>query len=207
MRVVLASVLSVLIAGCATPVATQRASLAGRAVCCSSLSAFKYSPLASNRNTTVEISDAAPAYVFPSGKSYFAAFKLDNKPNRTLLVESDFNGPLIGQLFQPTCLFLDADHKPLQTVTPALRFVPGSFFPHAVAHMAGELKVPDNSEFLVVHTSDFSDMTVSATIRVPASVIMTGRVAVISQNPESSISLQLSPTGTITLSLINNQSR
>ena len=201
MRAILASVLSLLIAGCTIPLAIQQASLAGRAVCCSSLSEFKYSPLASNQKMTVEISEVAPAYVFPGGKSYFAAFKLEQKPNRTLFVESEFNGPLIGQFFQTTCLFLDADYKPLQTITPALSFVPHSYSPYADAHMAGELKVPDNSEFVVVHTSDFSDMTVTATIQVPASIILTGRIPIVTQNPEATISLQLSPTGTITLSI------
>jgi maltose operon periplasmic protein len=207
-RVILASLIGLLVAGCATPLATQRASLAGKAVCCGSPSEFTYSPLASERKAVVEITEAAPAYAFPSGKSYFAAFKLESKRNRTLLVESEFNGVLIGQFFQPTCMFLDVNHRPLRTDSPAMDFVPSTLIPHSDAHMAGALKVPDNAEYVVIYTTGVSESTAKATIPGGVGVFIAGgRFPVVSPNSDATVSLSLSPTGTIALSLTNLPSR
>ncbi|OMH29095.1 MalM family protein [Motiliproteus sp. MSK22-1] len=72
--------------------------------CCDSLRQLPYRPLAVDANIRLQINSTSPVYHFPSGRSYFSAFKLPvNSSSFRIELQS-----LIGKtLFEPTVMMLD----------------------------------------------------------------------------------------------------
>ncbi|MFL9694754.1 transcriptional regulator, partial [Aeromonas veronii] len=50
--------------------------LGSATVCCTSISELQYQPLAAEQERVIAIDGSSPAFNFPEGKSYYAAFKL-----------------------------------------------------------------------------------------------------------------------------------
>ena len=74
------------------------------------MASFPYRSLASVQRATIELTAASPAFVFPSGKSYFAAFELPpfDGPYR-IKIDSYLLGDE-NEIFLPVVLTLNGQH-------------------------------------------------------------------------------------------------
>lgn len=103
-----------LLTSCAATVTYQKAvaSLKGSKSCCASMSEFSYAPLPLKKPVTFRIDGKSKAFVFPSGKSYFKAFRLPHRkiPYR-IHVKSFALGDTVdhAHIFYPQVALLD-DH-------------------------------------------------------------------------------------------------
>lgn len=201
------SLVALLLASCAAPVAQQDSALTSKAVCCKSLSEFSYSSLPLGRRETFRLDASSRAFEFPTGKSYFAAFKLEPKANRQINIESNFNGQLIGQYLHPILTFLNAQHQPVATLAPQLEFVNAKVIPYTVAHMEGIVDVPDKAQYVVVHTGRLQEAPAVASTRPSMSMFMMGTTPVVVPAGGGGRKLERSPTGELKLQLLDDSSR
>ena len=189
------------LAGCATPLIQQEAALEKKQVCCRSTVEFGFALLDHATVEKVVLDESSPVYEFFGVKSYFAAYRLEPKANRYLRIKSYFNGLKIEQYFQPIVQALDAQHRPLTAVAPRLQFVKGSLFGDPNAGMVGAMRVPDDAQFLIVHTGRFTEMPQDATTMPSFGVFMVGKNPVFMKNPGRRFELTRSPIGQISLEL------
>lgn len=108
--------LVILAAGCAPPYWETIASLQEAPLCCQSPAEFTYTPLHSEDSRYIPIDDSQPAYLFPTGKSYFLAFELpESTANYKVIVSSyaldDGSGPKKLYVFPPVLATYDAAFK------------------------------------------------------------------------------------------------
>ncbi len=114
------------ISGCASTWAKTRAenlaaskkAIDAAVVCCKSLAEFDYSNILKTDHNTFRIDKNSKAFLFPSGKSFFAAFTLPAyKKPYAITVESYLDGgtSFIPEMhiFHPALLFLDKNYKPV----------------------------------------------------------------------------------------------
>ena len=195
MKSVALFLLPFIVAACATPMATQRSELGARSSCCQSLAEFKFETLVLDKEHELTFGSSSLVFNFPTGKSYFAAYRLPAGAKRALQIKSEFNGMYIGQYFQPIFTFLDSEKRYVSTSSPPLSFAPPAFAPYTVAHMRGGIAVPDSAEFVVIYTRDFSETVVSASVPQSPTVFMSGKVPVVVPNAPAQRSFELSPSG------------
>lgn len=111
-RVIALIILLLLLSSCAAMVTYRTAvdSFMKATPCCTSMAEFKYDPLPSDEPVTFRLDENSDSFVFPSGKSYFKAFRLPSKeiPYRTH-VKSFALGETIDKahIFYPQIALLD----------------------------------------------------------------------------------------------------
>ena len=126
-------------------------------VCCSSLSELHYQPLAAEQKKVIAIDGSSPAFNFPEGKSYYAAFKL---PTNSGDLKITVAGLIDKTLFNPTVLLLDSQFKPTRTIgadiiayKPA-RMLDGDRVEGVFTIDRSYVGNPNNETYMVIYTAE-----------------------------------------------------
>ncbi|MGL6151449.1 MAG: MalM family protein [Aeromonas sobria] len=126
-------------------------------VCCSSLSELRYQPLAAEQKKVIAIDGSSPAFNFPEGKSYYAAFKL---PTNSGDLKITVAGLIDKTLFNPTVLLLDSQFKPTRTIgadiiayKPA-RMLDGDRVEGVFTIDRSYVGNPNNETYMVIYTAE-----------------------------------------------------
>ena len=108
------ALIALLVSACAGPYADVLRSLDAAPSCCASMAALPYRSLVFGQRAAVELTTSSPAYSFPSGKSYFVAFKLPpfTEPYR-IFIDSYLLGDSIDDaaIFMPIVLTFDGHYN------------------------------------------------------------------------------------------------
>ncbi len=130
--------------------------LGSATVCCTSISELQYQPLAAEQKRVVAIDGSSPAFNFPEGKSYYAAFKL---PTNSGDLKVTVAGLIDKTLFNPTVLLLDSQFKPTRTIgadiityKPA-RMLDGDRVEGVFTIDRSYVGNPNNETYMVIYTS------------------------------------------------------
>ncbi|WP_231499726.1 MalM family protein [Aeromonas jandaei] len=125
-------------------------------VCCSSISELRYQPLAAEQKKLIAIDGSSPAFNFPEGKSYYAAFKL---PTNSGDLKITVAGLIDKTLFNPTVLMLDSQFKPTRTIgsdiityKPA-RLLDGDRVEGVFTIDRSYVGNPNNETYMVIYTT------------------------------------------------------
>ncbi|MGL6003850.1 MalM family protein [Aeromonas sobria] len=126
-------------------------------VCCSSISELRYQPLAAEQKKVIAIDGSSPAFNFPEGKSYYAAFKL---PTNSGDLKITIAGLIDKTLFNPTVLLLDSQFKPTRTIgadiiayKPA-RMLDGERVEGVFTIDRSYVGNPNNETYMVIYTAE-----------------------------------------------------
>ena len=125
-------------------------------VCCSSINELQYQPLMAEQEKVVAIDGSSPAFNFPEGKSYYAAFKL---PTNSGDLKITVAGLIDKTLFNPTVLLLDSRFKPTRTIgadiityKPA-RMLDGDRVEGVFTIDRSYVGNPNNETYMVIYTT------------------------------------------------------
>ncbi|QET81289.1 MalM family protein [Aeromonas veronii] len=125
-------------------------------VCCTSINELQYQPLAAEQKRVVAIDGSSPAFNFPEGKSYYAAFKL---PSNSGDLKITVAGLIDKTLFNPTVLLLDSQFKPTRTIganiityKPA-RMLDGDRVEGVFTIDRSYVGNPNNETYMVIYTT------------------------------------------------------
>ena len=125
-------------------------------VCCSSINELQYQPLTAEQEKVVAIDGSSPAFNFPEGKSYYAAFKL---PTNSGDLKITVAGLIDKTLFNPTVLLLDSRFKPTRTIgadiityKPA-RMLDGDRVEGVFTIDRSYVGNPNNETYMVIYTT------------------------------------------------------
>lgn len=125
-------------------------------VCCSGISELQYQPLAAEQKKLIAIDGSSPAFNFPEGKSYYAAFKL---PTNSGDLKITVAGLIDKTLFNPTVLMLDSQFKPTRTIgsdiityKPA-RLLDGDRVEGVFTIDRSYVGNPNNETYMVIYTT------------------------------------------------------
>lgn len=150
-------------AACAVPYADVMKDLEGAEPCCTALAGLPFQQLDQGQEKRTELDGNSPVFLFPSGKSRFAAFELPpfTSPYR-IVIESFMMGDTVerGYIFFPHLLTLDSGRRIMRSFGRdlfALRKA-GMFETWSVPYkLAGTLEMREDSgseRYLVVLTTD-----------------------------------------------------
>lgn len=130
--------------------------LGSATVCCTSINELQYQPLAAEQKRVVAIDGSSPAFNFPEGKSYYAAFKL---PTNSGDLKITVAGLIDKTLFNPTVLLLDSQFKPTRTIgadiityKPA-RMLDGDRVEGVFTIDRSYVGNPNNETYMVIYTT------------------------------------------------------
>ncbi|MCX0430018.1 MalM family protein [Aeromonas veronii] len=130
--------------------------LGSATVCCTSISELQYQPLAAEQERVIAIDGSSPAFNFPEGKSYYAAFKL---PTNSGDLKVTVAGLIDKTLFNPTVLLLDSQFKPTRTIgadiityKPA-RMLDGDRVEGVFTIDRSYVGNPNNETYMVIYTT------------------------------------------------------
>ncbi|MHC3402130.1 MalM family protein [Aeromonas veronii] len=130
--------------------------LGAATVCCRSINELQYQPLAAEQEKVVAIDGSFPAFNFPEGKSYYAAFKL---PTNSGDLKITVAGLIDKTLFNPTVLLLDSQFKPTRTIgadiityKPA-RMLDGDRVEGVFTIDRSYVGNPNNETYMVIYTT------------------------------------------------------
>lgn len=144
--------------GCASDPQAEslRNALESVPTCCTSPAAFPFRPTEIEQRTVVAIDAQSPAYRFPRGKSFFAAFALPTAPQPTLATVASFPvlrknvlNEWIGSYFAPAILFYDGSFQAVGAFEGPTRFL---FNGNGRRFSALQAPVPAKARYLVVFT-------------------------------------------------------
>lgn len=153
--------------GHVTVPAALQAALADKPSCCAALSALPYVDLNHSGIRKFVISPDSPAFLFPSGKSYFAAYRITDLPRPFKVEVASWRsaeprslGGLMPDfrylIFAPTILILDRDFQIKRQIAP------GSAMEQCALNAGAKVYVPQfdvvepasEAAYLVVMTTD-----------------------------------------------------
>ncbi|MFL9594905.1 MalM family protein [Aeromonas veronii] len=130
--------------------------LGSATVCCTSINELQYQPLAAEQKRVIAIDGSSPAFNFPEGKSYYAAFKL---PTNSGDLKITVAGLIDKTLFNPTVLLLDSQFKPTRTIgadiityKPA-RMLDGDRVEGVFTIDRSYVGNPNNETYMVIYTT------------------------------------------------------
>lgn len=130
--------------------------LGSASVCCTSINELQYQPLAAEQKRVIAIDGSSPAFNFPEGKSYYAAFKL---PTNSGDLKITVAGLIDKTLFNPTVLLLDSQFKPTRTIgadiityKPA-RMLDGDRVEGVFTIDRSYVGNPNNETYMVIYTT------------------------------------------------------
>ena len=183
------------LSACITPVAERLAMLERTAVCCESLREFKYAPLSTSEEKEVTFGEDSPAFVFETGKSFFAAYRLPawTAPYQ-IRAEGQAATVVKAGLFSPSALMLDGDFKITRQFNIAQDI--GNARPTIVHIFVNEAN--KDEQYLVLFTARLSSEGVN-TLMTKQMTMMIGAAPVVIGATESRVSLRHSPTGVLQL--------
>lgn len=125
-------------------------------VCCSNISELQYQQLLAEQEKVIAIDGSSPAFNFPEGKSYYAAFKL---PTNSGDLKITVAGLIDKTLFNPTVLLLDSQFKPTRTIgadiityKPA-RMLDGDRVEGVFTIDRSYVGNPNNETYMVIYTT------------------------------------------------------
>ncbi|PPA30614.1 transcriptional regulator [Aeromonas jandaei] len=117
---------------------------------------MRYQPLAAEQKKVIAIDGSSPAFNFPEGKSYYAAFKL---PTNSGDLKITVAGLIDKTLFNPTVLMLDSQFKPTRTIgsdiityKPA-RMLDGDRVEGVFTIDRSYVGNPNNETYMVIYTT------------------------------------------------------
>ena len=119
-------------------------------LCCASYRDMKFARLEPGRETKAVIGPDSPVFEFDGRRSFFAAYELPAGANRVLTVTTVPMNMLLnryGHVMVPAIQFLDAGHKPIETVQP--RYQTDSK-PFRGSWAEGQVPVPPAARYAVV---------------------------------------------------------
>lgn len=188
---------------------TVRKALDQEPACCASPMQFEFEPFPTDRELRMPIGPGSKAYAFPSGKSFFRAFRVpDDKFGQTVEIATwpvvrgliTFDG---AHILVPYFMFLDANKAVTRVgVKPALKSH-YAFFENR-DYWTGQVKLMDNERYLVVYTSPaMFDQALAGSVRQyrgsqPAGAGRTVRISA-SNQPQFSCG----PAGDIQIRFVN----
>lgn len=156
-RPLLPALLAIVVSACST-LARQENDLATRDPCCQAPANFEYTHIEPGKSVEVNIKADSPVYVFPEGKSHFAALRLPTVDgDRKLLVKTFSSGLLMSwsHVFCSAITFLDERHERIDSATN-LQF---TYQPPGWAtngYWRSAMAIPGNARFAIVHTPSYS---------------------------------------------------
>ena len=181
--------------GCATPVAEQLSSLESAAVCCTSMSEFKYVPLTREDEREVKLTAESSVFVFESGKSYFAAYELPGWNGAPYQIRAEsLTAHARGGFLTPSALMLDAGFK----VTRRFNVGAGpTTRPHVLHVFVNEANA--NERYVVLFTGKLASPEGVDTLTANPIMVPVGTVMVPMGASESRVSVPYAPTGMLRL--------
>ena len=200
----LVAVASIALSSCATPVDRQLETLASKAVCCKSFSELDFETLSVGKPRESHLDDTSKVMQFQRGKAYVVAFQLPKAQNRALRMELGLKDNMLGKFFylEPELSFLDSNRNILLVSQPVLQFVNMSIIPYVVAHMQTETSVPDNADFVVVHSARQVTGPTAAPVPGAPMVVMSGKTPIAIPSGPAQLQLVPSPTGVATVTVL-----
>jgi maltose operon periplasmic protein len=203
-KTVLAIVLAIAVAGCATGSSPQVA-LSTAKLCCDTYKNMTFRTISLGEPVEVDISEESPAFMFPDGRSFFAAFRIPQGA-KGLDYMAGASGIFVSTytVFMPQFLFLDESFQvvaPPQEVLYAQArklFEPGYL---TIAYWSGEETIPERARYLVMHTSEAKlGWMVQYSATAGGSIFMAGRTPIyVSGGGATSQYLPRVATGTVKL--------
>jgi hypothetical protein len=165
MRHLLLPAILLLLSGCASDWAAKRESTISNAfqqhgaaqACCQGYSDISFTELRPGANVA-DINSSAPAFAFPTGISYFAAYSLPTRGDpyklrvKSILVGDAGYIPAMVMLF-PLATFLDKDMREIAREEVAPKVFHSSVFGDSEGGGVGHVAVPAGAAFVLFHTS------------------------------------------------------
>ncbi len=167
--VVLMSLLTLVLAGCATQLSAERrqvldthkTALTASVPCCTSFRDLTYQSLNADEEKKFEVENNTPTFAFETGKSHFQAFKLpQHRDIIHMVVQTYFvrSGSQLNEYafldeyaFRPSVMFLDSNYAPLITLdSPALSHPTAGF---GLSRLIADIHSPPkaaNAEFVII---------------------------------------------------------
>ena len=147
--------LAAVISGCATSqVPALVESLNAETPCCSTYTEFDFDEIAIEEEFRFSIAPGDQVYEFPSGRSYFKAYRLPSSAGPgSMIVETYMIGPYwdSAHIFAPVLTFLDETHTPVSvTGLSGLKYDRGLF---ENPSFIGFVEIPPGAIYVVFHTA------------------------------------------------------
>lgn len=144
---------ALLTAGCVS--APQKdLELAGVSSCCSGAAQFQYKKIVEGEKLTFPVSEASPAFRFPTGMSYFAPvhLPLPAKTTRSLAVSTHWatSNTRQSQVFCPSVSLYDKHFQLLSTELLMLAYQGAAS--KESGYWSANLSLPADAEYAVLHT-------------------------------------------------------
>lgn len=125
----------------------------------SQTSAFPYQDMSAEQVVELDISESSPAFIFPEGHSYFAAFSLPkNVAKLDYMAGTNYSLlPAISTVFVPQFMFLDNNFnsvlvaKDIPVVQSLKLFSPGFA---TTAYWSATVEIPPSAKYFAVYTSE-----------------------------------------------------
>ena len=182
---------------CVTPVTEQLSMLDKAAVCCTSMHEFKFVPISISEEKQVTLGAESPAFVFESGKSFFAAYKLPSWSAPYQIRAEAGGGNARGGVFSPSALTLDSEFK----VKRRFNVAQGSTNARpGIVHIFVNER-DKQEQYLVLFTAKLSSAEGVNTLIATPTTIVIGTVPLQLGASETRVSLRYSPAGEIHLKL------
>ncbi len=150
---------SIFITGCTT-LPDLKAKLDAAPACCTDAAQMQFQPLTTAEDVPFVLGSNSPAFIFETGKSYFAAFALPSvAPGRQLEIQAyatgstAFESRTLAQIFCPRVLFLDAKKQPLGTMEVAGQYDRFKGFGGFRRGAGSGFLIPSDAAFAVVHAN------------------------------------------------------
>jgi len=151
---VVASFVCLSLVGCASELPALVDSLNAESSCCSNFSEFAYASIPTDDQLDFAVGPGDQVYRFPTGKSYFKAFRMPESDSPASL---ELRTYLVGQwiptahVFAPYVTVLDESFSPIgDTLVPELFYDEGWF---DGARWTGIVTVPSEGDYIVIHTA------------------------------------------------------
>ena len=122
-------------------------------LCCSSLSRLPFSALLAGTPVELELGPSSPVFDFGRGKSFFAAFRLEDGRPKTFEVETFPVNMLLnryGHAFIPSIAFYDSQYRLLSAESPVMAY---RKVPLERERGFARLAIPEAAVFIVVYSN------------------------------------------------------
>jgi len=117
-RLLSITLFSFIIFGCTTEAVKIAEEQATMKSCCESFSNMHYNPISVNTFSRMKIDKNSQFFSFEEGKSFFKAYKLDNK-TKTITVRSYYKPQnFVTGMFRPVITLLDKSYKKTRMLSP-----------------------------------------------------------------------------------------
>ena len=143
--------------GCASFLPPKhQAVLESAAPCCPNFSDLPYRNLASGEKIRDSVGPDTPTFLFPQGKSFFLAIRLQKDTNSVLIVRTHPQNMLYnrnGHVFVPRITYLSSRFEIISSISPEF-VVQRPRFGIGESAWRVDLQIPTEAAFAVIHTSD-----------------------------------------------------